>query len=108
MIYTRDHKTGSLFDQWKFLGPKRRKLLEASWAGLFRKEILHELPVDQIAPSFHSGFGRPTKELYTALGALVLQQMNDYSDHDRFIKWPLICSGIMPWIFPVNRMLRSI
>jgi hypothetical protein len=82
MIYTRDHETGSLFDQWKFLGPKRRKLLEESWAGLFRKEILHELPVDQIAPSFHSGFGRPTKELYTALGALVLQQMNDYSDHE--------------------------
>jgi len=82
MIYTRDHKTGSLFDQWKFLGPKRRKLLDQSWAGLFRKEILHELPVDKIIPSFHSGFGRPTKELYTALGVLVLQQMNDYSDHE--------------------------
>lgn len=82
MIYTRDHKTCYLFDQWKYLGPKRRELLDKSWAGLFRKEILNELPVNKIAPSFHSGFGRPTKELYTALGALILQQMNDYSDNE--------------------------
>lgn len=82
MIYTRDHKTGYLFDPWEFLGPKRRKLMDESWAGLFRKEILSELPVDKIAPFFTAGFGRPTKELYTVLGALVIQQMQDLSDED--------------------------
>jgi hypothetical protein len=52
MYYTKDHKTGYIIDPWSYLGPKRRKLLEESWAGLFRKEILNELPVQQIAASF--------------------------------------------------------
>ena len=69
MIHTRDHKTASLFDPWHFLGEKRRKLMEASWAALFREHILCELPVNKIAPFFHETFGRPTKELYTALGS---------------------------------------
>lgn len=77
MIYTKDHKTGYLFDPWEYLGPKRRKLLDESWAGLFRKEILNELPVNEIAPFFTANFGRPTKELYTVLGVLVIQQMQD-------------------------------
>jgi hypothetical protein len=71
MIYTKEYKTGYLFDQWKYLGPKRRKLLDELWAGLFRKKILGELPVDKIAPFFTASFGRPTKQLYTMLGDLV-------------------------------------
>ncbi len=82
MIHTKDHRTGYLFDPWDYLGPKRKKLMNESWAGLFRKEILLELPVDKIAPYFRSGFGRPTKELYATLGVLILQQMNDYSDNE--------------------------
>jgi hypothetical protein len=27
MIYVKDRKTGQLFDPWRYLGPKRRKLL---------------------------------------------------------------------------------
>jgi len=82
MIYTKNHKAGYLFDPWEYLGPKRRKLMDESWAGLFRKEILNELPVDRIAPFFTAGFGRPTKELYTALGVLVIQQIHDLSDEE--------------------------
>lgn len=82
MIYTKDHKTGYLFDPWAYLGPKRRKLMEQSWAGLFRKEILSELPIAQIASSFSEELGRPTKELYAALGTLILQQMHDLSDEE--------------------------
>mgnify|MGYP002813819005 FL=1 len=54
--------------------------MENSWAGLFRQEILAELPVDQIAPWFRADSGRPSKELYTVLGVLVLQQMHDLTD----------------------------
>jgi hypothetical protein len=82
MIYTKDRKTASLFDPWEHLGPKRRKLMEESWAGLFKKEILYELPVHKIAPFFTAGFGRPTKELYTVLGSLILQQIHDLSDEE--------------------------
>ena len=39
MIHARDHKTPYLIDPWDYLGPKRRKLLDESWAGLFRGSI---------------------------------------------------------------------
>jgi len=80
MIHTKDHQTGYLFDPWDHLGPKRRKLMEQSWAGLFREHILSQLPVNKIAPYFTEGFGRPTKELYMALGVVVLQQAQDLPD----------------------------
>ncbi len=82
MIYTKDHKTGHLFDPWDHLEPKRRKLMEQSWAELFRKHILCELPVHKMIPFFAADFGRPTKELYTVLGVLILQQMKDLSDEE--------------------------
>jgi len=82
MFYTKDHKTGYIFDPWSYLGTKRRKLPEESWAGLFRKDILNELPVNQIAKSFSEDEGRPTKEIYTALGVSLLQQMQDLTDDE--------------------------
>jgi len=82
MIRISDHKQDSFFDPWNFLSPKRRKLLDQSWAGLFQKELLCELPVREMAPFFTDGFGRPSKELYTVLGALVLQQTHDLTDEE--------------------------
>jgi len=82
MIHIKDHKQKDLFDPWAFLGPKRRELLDQSWAGLFQKELLGELPVGKLIPFFTHGFGRPTKELYTALGALLLQQAHDLTDEE--------------------------
>jgi len=82
MIRVKDHQTGYLFDPWGHLGPKRRKLLDESWAGLFRRYILEELPVNRLASMFREDFGRPTKELYTALGVVVLQQMLDLTDEE--------------------------
>ena len=80
MIHTRDHQTVYLFDPWDYLGPKRKMLLSESWAGLFREHILAELPVHKLAHFFTEDFGRPTKELYAAMGSLILQQMHDLTD----------------------------
>src|SRR5659263_316126 len=82
MIHTRDHQTTYLFDPWDYLGPKRKMLLSESWAGLFREHILAALPVHKLASSFTEDFGRPTKELYAALGSLLLQQMHDLTDEE--------------------------
>jgi len=82
MIHARDHKTPYLIDPWDYLGPKRRKLLDGSWAGLFRTHILPDLPVGKIASCYTEGFGRPSKEIYAALGALILQQMHDLTDEE--------------------------
>ena len=82
MIHIKNHRQNNLFDPWSFLSPKRRELLNNSWAGLFKKELLCELPVSKVAPFFNDDFGRPTKELHTALGALVLQQAHDLTDEE--------------------------
>ena len=82
MIHLKDHKQGELFDPWHFLSPKRRELLDTSWPGLFKNEILPELPVSKLFPFFREDFGRPTKELYTVLGTLVCQQTFDLTDNE--------------------------
>jgi hypothetical protein len=38
--------------------------------------------VDEFALNFEQGFGRPTKELHTALGALLIQQTQDITDEE--------------------------
>ena len=82
MIRIKNQKQMEIFDPWAYLGPKRRKLLDQSWAGLFQKQILCELPVRDFVPFFDKTFGRPTKELYTVLGVLVLQQSLDLTDEE--------------------------
>ena len=82
MVHFNDHHTGRIIDPWSYLSPKRRKLLENGWAGLFRENLLKKIPVNKIAKHFDDSMGRPTKEIYTITGALVLQQMHDLSDED--------------------------
>jgi len=36
MIHTKDHQTAYIFDPWHFLGRKRPRLMDESWAALFR------------------------------------------------------------------------
>lgn len=80
MIRVTDHTQRHLFDPWAFLSPKRRRWLEAGWPGLFRTHLLETLPVDQLRPFFREDFGRPSKELHTVLGVLLLQQTMDLTD----------------------------
>jgi hypothetical protein len=80
MIRYNDHKQHQLFDPWGTMSPKRRQMLDRSWPGLFKEYILPELPVSELSPFFNTGFGRPTKDLYTVVGVLVLQQTHDLTD----------------------------
>ena len=80
MIHAKNPNQRDIFDPWDFLTPKRRQMLEAGWPGLFRQHILPSLPVGKVAQYFTADFGRPTKELYSVLGALVLQQAFDLTD----------------------------
>ena len=82
MIHIKDHKTLYIFRPFPFLGPKRQKLIEASWAKLFRDHILFELPADKIFKNYQWAIGRPTKELYSMLGVMILQQMHDLTDEE--------------------------
>jgi len=82
MFYTKDHKTIDMFDHFAFLESKRRTLLDSTWAGIFRDEILPELPVELLNSTYHDFMGRPTKELYAMLGLMIIQQMEDLSDEE--------------------------
>lgn len=80
MIRTKNHNQLTTFDPWDHLGPKRRKLLDESWAGVFQKEILPVLPVHEFSQSFCRDNGRSTKELSSVLGAILIQQALDTTD----------------------------
>lgn len=80
MINVKDHKQRDMFHPFEHLGPKRLALLESTWAPLFREEILHNLPVEKLFPLYSEFHGRPTKELTTMLGMILLQQMEDLTD----------------------------
>lgn len=82
MRTVKDRQTPYLIDPWQYLGEKRLRMLKTSWAGFFKEHCLPELPVGQIAAKFHEKMGRPSKELYTAVGAVILQQILDLSDEE--------------------------
>jgi len=82
MLYAKDHRTHDMFEPFSFLGPKRLQRMKQTWAGLFRDEILAEMPVDQIRRHYDPVQGRPTKELHALLGAVLLQQMLDLTDEE--------------------------
>jgi len=69
-----------IFDPWAYLTPKRRQMLDSGWPGLFREHILPSIPVNKVFKHFDGAFGRPTKELYAMLGALILQQTLHLTD----------------------------
>lgn len=80
MLKVKDPNQLNIFDPWAFLTPKRRQLLDSGWPGLFREHILPSIPVHQVAKYFDETLGRPTKELFAMLGALILQQTLDLTD----------------------------
>jgi hypothetical protein len=82
MIRYNDHKQQQIFDPWGNMSPKRRQMLNRSWPGLFKEYILPQLPVSELSPFFNAGFGRPTKDLYTVVGVLILQQTHDLTDQE--------------------------
>lgn len=98
MIHIKDHKQQYILDPWHFLSPKRRRMLDDNWPGLFREHLLDELPVKQITPHFTQGVGRPTKELHTVLGVLLLQQAMDLSDQAAIEQ---LCFNIQ-WHYALN------
>ena len=98
MFHVKNHKQHHIFDPWGYLGPKRRKELENSWAGLFQKKILPELPVDTLRKHYHDWNGRPTKELYSMVGLMILQQMHDLTDEQAVEQF---CFNIQ-WHYALN------
>jgi hypothetical protein len=98
MFHIKDHKTIDMFDNFSYLGAKRRGLLSSSWAQLFRDEILRQLPVDLLKKYYSTDNGRPTNELYAMMGAMILQQMHDLTDEQTVEQF---CFNIQ-WHYALN------
>ena len=79
----------NIFDPWDHLTPKQRQLLETGWIGLFREHILPSISVGKVAKFFDQTCGRPTKELYAMLGALIIQQTLDLTDDETVRQYSL-------------------
>jgi len=98
MFYVKDHKTIDMFDHFQHLGPKRRALLDTSWAKLFRNEVLPSLPVGLVKKHYDPANGRPSNELFAMLGVMLLQQMLDLDDEQTVEQF---CFNLQ-WHFALN------
>ena len=72
-----------LFDPFdNVLTEKTRKRLLDGWAGVFRHIILELMPVATISGHFDPGMGRPTKELYSMAGLLLIKEFMDWTKQE--------------------------
>jgi hypothetical protein len=55
--------------------PMAIKMLANDWPAIFRKQLLHLMPVGKLADHFHPTLGCPTKELYGMAGAIFLKEV---------------------------------
>jgi len=78
-----DPKQTRLFDPYdNVLTEKTRKRLLDGWAGVFRHIILELMPVETISGHFDPVMGRPTKELYSMAGLLLIKEFMDWTKQD--------------------------
>ncbi|MFP4217090.1 MAG: transposase [Wenzhouxiangella sp.] len=69
-----------LFDPAEqMFSPMALKAIKNDWPGVFRTQILHLMPVGQIASHFHDSRGIPTKELYGMAGTIFLKELFNLS-----------------------------
>jgi hypothetical protein len=68
-----------LFDSYEALPDANQRWLEENWPGVFRHVILEQLPVEILRQHFHPHRGRPTRELYSMAGLLLLMEMFDWT-----------------------------
>jgi len=72
-------KQTRLFDPFdSVLTEKTRKRLLDGWPGIFRHVILELMPVDAVSGHFDPTMGRPTKELYSVAGLILLMEFMDW------------------------------
>jgi len=78
-----DPQQTRLFDPYdSVLTEKTRKRLLDGWPGVFRHVILELMPVGTISGHFNPTLGRPTKELYSIAGLLLIQEFMDWTKNE--------------------------
>jgi len=69
-----------LFDPYQpVLTAANRQWLEENWPGVFRHVLLELMPVETLRQHFHPDRGRPTRELYSMAGLILLKECMDWT-----------------------------
>ena len=75
-----DPRQNSLFDPYSpVLTDATRRRLETGWPGVFRHVILELMPVDILAGHFSAKMGRPSRELYSMAGLILLSEWMNWT-----------------------------
>lgn len=61
------------------LHPGALRRLEQGFEGIFRRSLLQLMPADKLAKHFTDKTGRPTKELYSMAGLLLIAEFRNYT-----------------------------
>ena len=81
MRHSVDPRQIQLFDPFRdIIPPLGRQRIDSGWQAIFRHCLLELMPVREIGEHFHPTFGRPTKELYSMAGLMLLQEMNNWTN----------------------------
>lgn len=61
------------------MSEQRRNRLLKSWMNTFRESILIEMPVAEVGKNFSDEMGRPTKELYSVCGLILIMKFFNWT-----------------------------
>ena len=77
-----------LFDSFNpVLTAQTQRLLLDDWPGVFRHVILELMPVEQLGSHLHATMGRPSKELYSMAGLLLLMELMDWTKQEAMYEY---------------------
>jgi hypothetical protein len=75
-----DPRQTCLFDSYpEVLNEAGRRDLLDGWPGVFRHVILERMPVRALSQHFHPRLGRPTQELYSMAGLILLREFMNWT-----------------------------
>ena len=57
------------------LNPSALKHLQNGWQGIFRRSLLKLMPAERVGEKFSPDLGRPSKELYSVIGLILIAEM---------------------------------
>jgi hypothetical protein len=80
MRHIDDPKQSRLFDPFaNVFSELAYERIRTGWQGVFRFAILELLPAQQLGEHFHPDLGRPTKELYSMAGLILIQEFKNWT-----------------------------
>ena len=83
MKYMVDPKQIGMFDpELGHFGFRNLARLQTGWHGIFRRSLLAVMPAEELAQDFSSDKGRPTKELYSMAGLVVIAEMHGWTSEE--------------------------